>query len=443
MPSTNHFSHGQDVWVIAGHHMNRRSAEHAAKVVRCNIPPSSQASTKHGIMVEWHSTGSAEVVSIDRVRPMYEDNKSSLSDDTFCADSSSKSSQQQQPTRKSRRASKKPDRYDNCFVNSKYQSMPVASLRKKCKAMGIGVKGCAKGDMIALVVKKEEKERWRRDNGEGENNECIETIEGSESDITIDVEKALKQPKPKKKKRLAKAAKASAAPVKKSPMMKSTSTPCNVHLSEQLYSIFSPTRSNDQPTTKPRRLSEIRRRRNNMEERVRTKILTARKKSRQEVTNDAIHENGGNKSCERLFGNESDASNTTILDDFSPNSSGLLDMVKSPATVCYSMPTSPSTSSQDLIPIKSAEEDAVQIHLHNPDPVEILYGRLHLAKADYIQSLQALQQMKCNGGHEADEIVELEIWKSESRANVNKFRTMLNKALEKSNDADPPALIHV
>ena len=97
----------------------------------------------------------------------------------------------------------------------------------------------------------------------------------------------------------------------------------------------------------------------------------------------------------------------------------------SPATVCYPMPNSPSTSSA----VKPTEEDAVQIHLHNPDNIQTLYGRLHLAKADYIQCLQALQKMKSDGGYEADDVVELETWKNESRANVDKLRTMLNEAL--------------
>lgn len=100
------------------------------------------------------------------------------------------------------------------------------------------------------------------------------------------------------------------------------------------------------------------------------------------------------------------------------------------------MPNSPSTISADQI--QSTAEGAVQIHLHNPDRIQTLYGQLHLAKADYIQSLQALQQMKSHGRYEADDIVELKSWRSESRANVDKLRTMLNKALEESTDS--PAL---
>ena len=105
------------------------------------------------------------------------------------------------------------------------------------------------------------------------------------------------------------------------------------------------------------------------------------------------------------------------------------------------MPNSHSTSITDPTQIQPTEEDAVQIHLHNPDFIQTLYGRLHLAKADYIQSLKALQQLKSDGEYEADDIVELETWKNESRANVDKLRTMLNEALEKSTDA--PSLIHV
>ena len=451
MPSAHHFPPGHNVWVIAGHHSNRQSAEHAAKVVRCNLPNSSSSSPENEIMVEWHSTGTAEVVSIDRVRPMYEDDNSNDVDDTSRAEPCSKASQQhrQQPTRKSRRASKQPDRYDNCFANSKYQSMSVASLRKKCKAIGIDVKGCAKGDMIARIVQKEEKERWRRDDGKGETSEStsMETIEESDAGKTnYTADEALKRPKPKQKKRSPKAAKPSAEPVEKSPMKKKTSTPRKVHLSQQLCAIFSPTRPNAQPATKPRRISEIRRRRNDMEERVRTKLLTARKKHREDIETSAVaiqQDNVGGdndlnnmESCKRLFCSAPEDSDTTSSDNNSTDLSSRVDLT--PATVCYPMPNSPSTSSADQTQIQSTAEGAVQIHLHNPDRIQTLYGQLHLAKADYIQSLQALQQMRSNGGYEADDIVELESWRSESRANVDKLRTMLNKALEES--ADLPAL---
>ena len=447
MPSAHHFSPGNNVWVIAGHHSNRQSAEHAAKVVRCNLLPSSSSSPScnNEIMIEWHTTGTAEVVSVDRVRPMYGDDNSNDADDTSRAEPCSKSSQ---PTRKSRRASKQPDRYDNCFANSKYQSMSVASLRKKCIAMGIDVKGCAKGDMVARVVQKEEKERWRRDDGKGETSEStsMETIEesvaGNANDTT---DKAWKRPKPKKKKRSGKAAKTTAKAVEKSPMKENgTLTPRKAHLSQRLCAIFSPTRPNAQPATKPRRISEIRRRRNDMEERVRTKLLTARKKSREDIETSAVaiqqDDVGGDndlnnvESCKRLFCNALEDSNTTSSDHSSTDSSSRVDLT--PATVCYPMPNSPSTISVDQTQIQStAAEGAVQIHFHNPDFIQILYGQLHLAKADYIQSLQALQQMKSNDGYEADDIVELESWRSESRANVHKLRTMLNKALEESTES--------
>ena len=447
MSSAHHFPPGHNVWVIAGHHSNRQSAEHAAKVVRCNLLPSSSSSPENEIMIEWHSTGTAEVVSIDRVRPMYEDDNSNDVDDTSRAEPCSMSSQQQ-PTRKSRRTSKQPDRYDNCFANSRYQSMSVASLRKKCKAMGIDVKGCAKGDMIARIVQKEEKERWRRDEGKGETSEStsMETIEESNAGKTnYTADEALKRPKPKQKKRSAKAAKPSAEPVEKSPMNKKTSTPRKVHLSQRLCAIFSPTRPNAQPATKPRRISEIRRRRNNMEERVRTKLLTARKKTREDIETSAVaiqqDDVGGDndlnrmESCKRLFCSAQEDSETTSSDNSSMDLSSRVDLT--PATVCYPMTNSPSTSSADQTQIRSTK-GAVQIHFHNPDRIQTLYGQLHLAKADYIQSLQALQQMRSNGGYEADDIVELESWRSESHANVDKLRIMLNKALEES--ADLPAL---
>lgn len=253
--------------------------------------------------------------------------------------------------------------------------------------------------------------------GETSESTSMENIEESVAGKANDTaDEALKRPKPKKKKRSAKAAK-TAEPVEKS-------TPRKVHLSQRLCAIFSPTRPNAQPATKPRRISEIRRRRNDMEERVRTKLLTARKKSREDIETSAkaIQQDnvGGDndlnnvESCKRLFCNALEDSNTTSSDNSSTDSSSRVDLTL--ATVCYPMPNSPSTISVDQTQIQStAAEGAVQIHLHNPDRIQTLYGQLHLAKADYIQSLQALQQMKSNGGYEADDIVELESWRSESR----------------------------
>ena len=128
-PQIMHFFNGQDVWVIAGNHSDRHSAEHAAKVVGSNDQRSNRTSvfsSNDEIMIEWHFTRSVEVVNINRVRPMHDDDGPYRTKDTSCANSVSEPSQ---PTRKSRRASKKPDRYDNCFANSQYQSMTVDALR--------------------------------------------------------------------------------------------------------------------------------------------------------------------------------------------------------------------------------------------------------------------------------------------------------------------------
>ena len=161
-----HFSAGQDVWVVAGNSANVRSAEHAAKVVRSILP----SSNNDDIMVEWQTTGTAEVVSIDRVRPMYDDwddNADAVSSGTSCADTSAVSQPPPPKQRKSRRVSTKPDRFDNCFASSLYQSMSASELRRKCKKMDIHTKGCAKGDMISMIVKKEEEGRWRGGGGGG------------------------------------------------------------------------------------------------------------------------------------------------------------------------------------------------------------------------------------------------------------------------------------
>ena len=285
-----------------------------------------------------------------------------------------------------------------------------------------------------------------RESWERKPHESMEAIEESaieESEETNYNAKALsKKSRPKKKKSsVVKATKPSSEPVEKPPIKKnSTSTPRNVHLSQRLCAIFSPTGSNKQPATKPRRISEIRRRRNNMEERVRTKLLTARKKSRENIETSELcqDESDGSErnkadNFKQLFCNASETSN--ITSDISNDP-----VAMSPATVYYPMPNSPSTSSIDQTQIQPTGEGAVQIHLHNPDAVQILYGRLHLAKADFIQSLQALQQLKNDGAYEANDIGELETWKSESRANVDKLRIMLNEELEKSTDA--PSLFH-
>ena len=428
MPSANRFSPGRDVWVIAGNHSNRQSAEHAAKVVRCHLP-SSHGGSSDEIMVEWHSTGTAEVVSIDRVRPMYEDDGRDAAG-TSCAETSS-----QQPTRKSRRASKKPDRFDNCFASSKYQSMSVHDLRKKCKVMGIDSKGCAKGDMIALIVKREEKERWKKDDGKSERSKKTTDASVTSDDLQ---EPAPPKAKSEKKVKSKKAAKVSTEAGKHSPKKKST-TPRKVHLSQRVCAIFSPSgRFNGQTKTKSRRISEIRRRRNDMEERVRTKLLTARKKRREEdienennidhyEDNSSKNEINGDESCKRLFHDASTDCNSNSSDDASSNGSDEIEATASPATICYPMPSSPSPSSP--IPLNDSE-DAVQIHIHNADAIQTLYGRLHLAKADYINNLQAIQKMKADGGYDAEDIAEIVMWKDESKANVDMLRSLLKKAME-------------
>lgn len=79
--------------------------------------------------------------------------------------------------------------------------------------------------------------------------------------------------------------------------------------------------------------------------------------------------------------------------------------------------------------------------MHNVDRIQTLYGRLHLAKADYIHCLQALQKLKSDATCDNEDIKELENWKAESRTNVDTLRAMLAKALEEDRSASVPSSV--
>ena len=433
--SNNHFSAGQDVWVVAGHSANVRSAEHAAKVVRGIFP----SSNNDDIMVEWQTTGTAEVVSIDRVRPMYDDwddNADAVSSGTSCADTSAVPQPPQPKQRKSCRVSTKPDRFDNCFVSSLYQSMSASELRHKCKQMDIDTKGCAKGDMIAMIVKKEEGGRWRGGGGGGKSQQPSTVMkESGRSDGKSRVNSLKSQAnRPKKarpQKKSSKVTKKSTAhrpkPSKTSSMpTKKKTTPRKVNLSHRLAAIFSPRNigpKNAAPNN-PRRISEIRRRRNDMENRVRTQLLTARKKSRKE--NDENDESTGdvNSTGNKMGHNtkEDDGRDDLFSDNDDVTSDDANDVaagMDSPETACYSEPSSPYIDN---------DRDDTKVQSRPSDRIQILYNRLHMAKADYIQTIEALEKMKNDGEYDADDMDRLQRWTTESCANVDRCRSLLNRA---------------
>lgn len=436
--TNHHFSAGQDVWVVAGHSANVRSAEHAAKVVRGILP----STNSDDIMVEWQTTGTAEVVSIDRVRPMYDNSDAdadTVSSSTSCADTSSVPQPLRPKQRKSRRVSTKPDRFDNCFVSSRYQSMSVSELREKCKQMDIDKRGCAKGDMIALIVKKEEEGRWRRGGGGGGGKSQQQSTMTKKSGRSNGENKSQtnhsKKARPQKKS--SKAAKKSVAhrpkpPNKSSKPTKKKITPRKVNLSHRLAAIFSP--RNNGPNN-PRRISEIRRRRNDMEDRVRTQLLTARKKSRKESDENDGRTGGANSTSNKMCNNaEKDDSRYESFSDSddvtSVNANGGAADMNSPETACYSEPSSPNIDN---------DRDDNKIQYRPSDRIQILYSRLYMAKADSIQTIQALEKMKDDGGYDLGEIDRLKKWKAESCANVDRCHSLLNRALVKESECSLPS----
>ena len=432
--------------MVAGHSANVRSAEHAAKVVRGIFP----SSNNDDIMVEWQTTGTAEVVSIDRVRPMYDDwdaDADAVSSGTSCADTSAVPQPPQPKQRKSRRVSTKPDRFDNCFVSSLYQSMSASELRHKCKQMDIDTKGCAKGDMIAMIVKKEEGGRWRGGGGGGKSQQPSTVMkESGRSDGKSRVNSLKSQAnRPKKarpQKKSSKVTKKSTAhrpkPSKTSSMpTKKKTTPRKVNLSHRLAAIFSPRNigpKNAAPNN-PRRISEIRRRRNDMENRVRTQLLTARKKSRKE--NDENDESTGDVSS---FGNstghnaeEDEGRDDSFSDNDDVTSNDVNDGVTGmdgPETACYSEPSSPNIDT---------DRDDTKMQSKPSDQIQMLYSRLHMAKADYIQTIEALDKMKNDEEYDTDDMARLERWKAESCANVERCHSLLNRALDEEGECSLPS----
>ena len=432
-----HFSAGQDVWVVAGHSANVRSAEHAAKVVRGILP----STNSDDIMVEWQTTGTAEVVSIDRVRPMYDNSDAdadTVSSSTSCADTSSVPQPLRPKQRKSRRVSSKPDRFDNCFASSRYQSMSVSELREKCKQMNIDTRGCAKGDMIALIVKKEEEGRWRRGGGGGGKSQQQSTMtkkSGRSNGKNKSQTNHSKKARPQKKS--SKATKKSAAhrpkpPNKSSKPTKKKITPRKVNLSHRLAAIFSP--RNNGPNN-PRRISEIRRRRNDMEDRVRTQLLTARKKSRKENDENDERTGGANSTSNKMGNNaeEDDSRYESFSDNddvTSVNANGGAAGMNSPETACYSEPSSPNIDN---------DRDDTKIQCRPSDRIQTLYSRLHMAKADSIQTIEALEKMKNDGGYDLGDMDRLKKWKAESCANVDRCHSLLNRALVKESECSLPS----
>ena len=441
-----HFSAGQDVWVVAGHSANVRSAEHAAKVVRGIL----QSTNSDDIMVEWQTTGTAEVVSIYRVRPMYDNwdaDADAVSSGTSCADTSSVPQPLRPKQRKSRRVSTKPDRFDNCFASSRYQRMSVSELREKCKQMDIDTRGCAKGDMIALIVKKEEEGRWRRGGGGGKSQQqSTMTKESGRSNGENQADPRKSQTNHSKKarpqKKSSKATKKSAAhrpkpPNKSLKPTKKKITPRKVNLSHRLAAIFSPRNNGPKnvASNNPRRISEIRRRRNDMEDRVRTQLLTARKKSRKENDENDERTGGANSTSNKMGHNaeEDDGRDDSFSDNddvTSGNENGGAAGMNSPETACYSEPSSPNIDN---------DRDDTKIQCRPSDRIQILYCRLHMAKADSIQTIEALEKMKNDGGYDLGDMDRLKKWKAESCANVDRCHSLLNRALVKEGECSLPS----
>ena len=218
---------------------------------------------------------------------------------------------------------------------------------------------------------------------------------------------------------------------------KKKTTPRKVNLSHRLAAIFSPRNigpKNAAPNN-PRRISEIRRRRNDMENRVRTQLLTARKKSRKE--NDENDESTGDVSS---FGNstghnaeEDEGRDDSFSDNDDVTSNDVNDGVTGmdgPETACYSEPSSPNIDT---------DRDDTKMQSKPSDQIQMLYSRLHMAKADYIQTIEALDKMKNDEEYDTDDMARLERWKAESCANVERCHSLLNRAVDEEGECSLPS----
>ena len=381
---------GQDVWVRAG----RKGIEHAAKIF-------DPKEINGKIIIRWASSGTEDAVCFDRVRTMYGDESDgpgrvSNSDDTDGTSNGTAS-------RKSRRVSNKPNRYDGAFITKKYNEMSVDMLKSICSERNLPKTG-KKGDLIHRIVQQENNPSKHQ----------------SKPSIKCEPKTGSgKKTVPKKKvqatKKAANAAKATAktaaAPRKKTTKVTQQRRKSKEEAAGAL----------DVSKPKPRRISEIRRRRNDIESRVRTQLQTARKKSRKDATEDCL--DGGTiyrTENRRLFfaGLSPNTSTATpnSLSDMSIDGSILSDDCD--GTV---YPPEPEE-------VESKPTINLSVAPKQEDPVTALYGRLELAKADYLSNIKTIHGMTVDGFPEED-IAEYERWRDEAKANVNQLRNALNIAL--------------
>ena len=102
----------------------------------------------------------------------------------------------------------------------------------------------------------------------------------------------------------------------------------------------------------------------------------------------------------------------------------------SPETACYSEPSSPNIDN---------DRDDTKMQSKPSDRIQMLYSRLHMAKADYIQTIEALEKMKNDGEYDTDDMARLERWKAESCANVERCHSLLNRALDEEGECSLPS----
>mmetsp|Transcript_11527 Transcript_11527/g.24957 ORF Transcript_11527/g.24957 Transcript_11527/m.24957 type:complete len:410 (-) Transcript_11527:8-1237(-) len=389
---------GQDVWVQAGN----KGIEHAAKVF-----DGKEINGK--IIVRWASSGTEEPVLLHRVRPMYgdESNGSSISDHTS---GTSTGITIANTSRKSRRVSNKPNRYDGAFVTKKYNEMSVDMLKGICSERNLPKTG-AKGDLIHRIVQQENSPTKHKSRP---STACKRNIEKTGS--------GKKSVEKKKVQATKKAAIAAKATVKSAAATRKKTTKVTQKRSKSKEGASGFLGVNVSKPEKPRRISEIRRRRNDIESRVRTQLKTARKKSRQNPTEKCLGggAEGGGTENRRLFFAEISPNTSTATAKSNCDMSIDGSILSDDCDGTVYPPEPEETEGKPTINLSVAPKEE--------DPVTSLYGRLELAKADYLSNIKTIREMTVDGFPEED-IAEYERWKDEAKANVNQLRRALSIVL--------------